>query len=227
MQTPHIEKIVQELVSNPVYLHWCEAVESFTKGYKPKGNLSNHPDIYVEEEEGIGYRIYRKKEHDQFNILYDEIDQLTEQLNKIGHDGFFGRKFMGSPKKAKRKPLEDLIREKDNKMHKLHAELDIFPKHTWSGEEYFVNNRKPNQSKVFGYNLGSSYIFSLHTWNKEHHEITYVLAIPSDKKQEIVPQIKQNPEILIEAFRKAYPELDQGQGIVRIKRDGVNIEALK
>ena len=79
-------------------------------------------------------------------------------------------------------------------------------------------------ARVTGEQAGESYLFTLcykdRTNDLRHPLTVYGLAIPNTKKA-IVPQIIDEPEILIESFRQAYPGADNSKGTMHIL-DGEN-----
>jgi hypothetical protein len=47
-----------------------------------------------------------------------------------------------------------------------------------------------------------------------HHR--YLLFLPKDKKAEIVPKIKEKPELMIELFKTLFEEFDNSKGKMKL-----------
>jgi hypothetical protein len=80
-------------------------------------------------------------------------------------------------------------------------------------------------AKIYGFNLLSGvYIFQMWYEDKNFYGRpgcynTYSLILPKDKKNEIVPRIKKNPQLLIDCFKSIYGQFDNSEGTLRLDPD--------
>jgi hypothetical protein len=92
----------------------------------------------------------------------------------------------------------------------------------WTPEEFEDTINHQFEAKVFGKKRGSSYDIEMFYFDNTHDDrnacfARYAIAIPEDKIDGIVPKIKENPELLLDVFRKVYPGYDNSKGNMTIK----------
>jgi len=81
---------------------------------------------------------------------------------------------------------------------------------------------KEFEARLFGFNLANG-DYMLQMWYNDttnatrlicHHR--YLLFLPKDKKAEIVPKIKEKPELMIELFKTLFEEFDNSKGKMKL-----------
>jgi len=235
-----LTKLVEEL-SNPAneeYFNYCYGkpkppeVASY-----PVGSLKNHPDIILggltadrlktvkglreAEEQKLALERRFSETKDRLEV---ECGKLREEYNQTSRIYF-----------RHRKRLSERIMEKEGQMYTIKANLDdqlselrfkAFVLH-WYDEVYhgemFVDpqfSKMPEfGAKAFGEQIGRSYVFSILYRDQTHDSrpcpVSYALIVPAEKK-ELIKAIAQNPEVLIEVYRRVFKGFDNSQGKLRI-----------
>jgi hypothetical protein len=84
----------------------------------------------------------------------------------------------------------------------------------WAGTE--LHDEQNFIARVFGRKIGDSHVFEMHYLDRTHDiragsTATYTLLVPKNEIQKVVPEISNNPELLIDLFRKTYKGHDNSE----------------
>jgi len=224
-----VADFVEELASNPMYLHLCEGKPLRQAGntewhsIPAKGDKSYHPDL----SETTPY--WTKQQYDQYTSLRNQHNKLSTERDKLwGEMNSLERRLLVWGRKSKRAELAqqlDRISEQLNNCNyqkcirlvggTLRTGMEV----VHDTEEY--RGSKNFQGWVLGFTVGQSYVFQLLYGDNTNDSrpdtyTTYGLLIPKDKVSVICPRIEQDPRVLIDSFRKTFPECDNSKGTLAI-----------
>lgn len=84
------------------------------------------------------------------------------------------------------------------------------------------------KARIFGQQVSEGYYFKLIFNDRQKDRrpgshTSYTLLVPSSKVSNIIPKIKQDLSVLIEAFQKIFPDYDRSEGKLTIDSSKHNI----
>lgn len=231
------DALVEELVSNPIFLHYCRGKlqPGEWQAYKVFGDISFHPDVvqgdcypYISDSLHIKdrieeYMLFERKATQRERGISKQEESLNSEQERLEKKWIKTKRTNGRISEISdqlvelRREVDEIYAERTNLRKKVNV---LFPfEEVWPE----FRDEPPNfMAKVDGYCVGSSHVFAMHYLDNTHDSrpdthVSYALLIPEiGGAERMVPEVSQDPSLLIETFRKTYTGLDNSKGKLRI-----------